>query len=281
MKRRKSKLRVSFWTILLCIPGILLIIAPACFAQTDYDDGGIHDVTSPEDHLNINTTGSSVPGTTVNLYAEISDYAVVGSGGFLNIYSGGVVNYISVTSVPIPAVVTVYGTGFGGDGDFSVDGQVTFTGGSGTLTGYYGDGSAIDLFFFSDVPIYLEPPVVSEEEIEIDIKPGSYPNSINLKSNGVVPVAVLTTDDFDASTVDPATVEFAGASPLRWAMCDVDEDGDEDMIFHFKTQELNLDENSTEAELTGKTNGGDDITGTDDVRIVHPKTSTSQKNKKK
>jgi hypothetical protein len=86
-----------------------------------------------------------------------------------------------------------------------------------------------------------------------------------------VPVAVLTTDDFDAADVDPATVEFAGASPLRWTLCDVDADGDLDMVFHFKTQELNLDENSTEAELTGMTIGGDDISGTDDVRIVPPK----------
>ena len=86
-----------------------------------------------------------------------------------------------------------------------------------------------------------------------------------------MPVAVLSTDDFDATTVDPATVTFAGALPLRWALEDVDDDGDLDMVFHFKTQELNLDENSTEAELTGQTYGGVDISGTDDVRIVPPK----------
>jgi len=42
--------------------------------------------------------------------------------------------------------------------------------------------------------------------VEIDIKPGSYPNSINLDSGRVVPVAILTTPDFDASIVDPGTV---------------------------------------------------------------------------
>ena len=53
--------------------------------------------------------------------------------------------------------------------------------------------------------------------VPMDIKPGSYPNSINLKSNGVVLVAVLTTTVFDASTVvDPATVFFADADPVRW-----------------------------------------------------------------
>ena len=113
--------------------------------------------------------------------------------------------------------------------------------------------------------INVEPVVIP---VLIDIKPGSDPNSINLKSNGVVPVAVLTSDDFDASTVDPATVLFADASPLRWTREDVDGDGDGDLLFHFRTQELNLDENSTEAVLIGDTTDGLHIKGTDGVNIV-------------
>jgi hypothetical protein len=105
-------------------------------------------------------------------------------------------------------------------------------------------------------------------EVQIDIKPGSYPNSINLKSKGVLPVAVLTTEDFDATTIDPATVTLAGASPLRWAWEDVDSDGDIDLLFHFKTQELNLNETSTEATLEGFTMGGVPFFGTDTVNIV-------------
>jgi hypothetical protein len=81
-------------------------------------------------------------------------------------------------------------------------------------------------------------------------------------------VAILTTEDFDATSVDPATVLFAGASPLRWVMEDVDYDGDMDLLFHFKTQELNLTESSTEAMLTGFTFDGLAIQGTDTVNIV-------------
>jgi hypothetical protein len=103
---------------------------------------------------------------------------------------------------------------------------------------------------------------------EADIKPGGYPNSINLSSRGVVPVAILTTDDFDATTVDPVTVKFADALPLRWAWEDVDYDGDLDLVFHFKTQELNLDEYSTEATLSGQTFGGMPFEGTDTVNTV-------------
>jgi hypothetical protein len=110
------------------------------------------------------------------------------------------------------------------------------------------------------------PPVL---EVTIDIKPCSDPNSINLKAKGKVPVAVLSTDGFDAATVDPATVTFAGADPLRWTVEDVCPfDGKDDLLFHFKTQELDLDETSTEAILTGYTFDGAFIWGEDTVNIV-------------
>ena len=51
-------------------------------------------------------------------------------------------------------------------------------------------------------------------------------------------------------------------------MKDADKDGDKDMLLFFKTQELNLDEDSTEATLTGVTKNGEKIVGTDEVRIV-------------
>jgi hypothetical protein len=126
-------------------------------------------------------------------------------------------------------------------------------------------GFAIGEFGISKV-IPKPPPAV-----QIDIKPGSYPNSINLRSKGVVPVAVLTTDNFDASTIDPGTVQFAGASPVRSTLEDVDRDGDRDMLFHFRTQELDLDQDSTEATLTGKTTAGHPVQGTDSVNIVPKK----------
>jgi len=84
----------------------------------------------------------------------------------------------------------------------------------------------------------------------------------------VVPVAVLTFRKFDASKVDPSTVTFAGALPVRWTMKDVDHDGDIDMLFHFKTEDLILGENSTEAILIGSTKEGIPIKGTDKVNIV-------------
>jgi hypothetical protein len=59
----------------------------------------------------------------------------------------------------------------------------------------------------------LSPFAVAERliSVSIDIKPGSYPNTINLGSNGVVPVAILSSATFDARTVNPSTVTLASA----------------------------------------------------------------------
>lgn len=112
--------------------------------------------------------------------------------------------------------------------------------------------------------------------VPIDIKPWSCPNSINLNSNGVVPVAILTTPSFDATTVDPTTVTFGptyggpGASPVHYAMEDVDMDGDMDMIFQFKVKETGIAPGATEAWINGQTYGGTPIAGVDDIRTVPP-----------
>jgi hypothetical protein len=153
---------------------------------------------------------------------------------------------------------------------------MTFTGDMKHLQVFYGmyGYGATHTVEFKDITVegYLGTPPPRPWCLErvIDVKPGSYPNSIKLDSKGLVPVAVLTTDDFDASSVDPGTVSFAGADPVRWTTEDVDGDGDTDLLFHFKTQELkDLDENSTEAFLDSVTTEGEWlIWGKDTVNIV-------------
>jgi len=58
-------------------------------------------------------------------------------------------------------------------------------------------------------------------DVAIDIKPGSCPNPLNVKSQGVLPVAILGAENFDVTEVDPDTIELASVSPLRWAFEDV------------------------------------------------------------
>ena len=276
--KKKNHIKMRFSTLLLCCLAFVLCAAP-CGWAVDFDDGLEHDVTTADlDYMSI------CSGTTVNLYdSPVSNSSIegiyAGPGSILNIYSGSV-GYIAISPLRPDkpnAVVTVFGTNFEVDwelnGSFvSLDGADEFTPlsdiGSVVLKGTYGNGDPIVLWFLSDdIPIKIK-----EIEVDIDIKPGSDLNSINLKSKGVVPVAVFTITGFNAGTIDPGTVLFAGASPERWKLCDVDGDGDDDRLFHFKTENLvELDVNSTVATLTGTTFGGDDIELTDTVRIVQSK----------
>jgi hypothetical protein len=57
--------------------------------------------------------------------------------------------------------------------------------------------------------------VESEIEVPLDIKPTSCPNPLNVKSNGLLPAAVLGTMDFDVMQIDPETVMLEGVAPIR------------------------------------------------------------------
>ena len=117
--------------------------------------------------------------------------------------------------------------------------------------------------------------------IDIDIIPGSYPNSINISPKGQVSVAILTTDDFDAYDVDLISCDFAGAYPLRWKMEDIDKDGDHDMLLYFLAEELELAKDATTATLTGETFEGIDIIGTDSIDILTPDKEDQEESEKK
>ena len=87
-----------------------------------------------------------------------------------------------------------------------------------------------------------------------DIKPQSCPNTLNIKSRGVLPTAILGTEDFDVSNIDVSTVTLEGISPIRWGIEDVsapaavgqdesecsteDPDGFDDLTLKFSTPEI-------------------------------------------
>lgn len=104
--------------------------------------------------------------------------------------------------------------------------------------------------------------------IAIDIKPGDSSNTINLKSNGVLPVAVLSSPDYPISSIDVSTISFAGTKPVRQTREDIDRDGDEDLLFHFRISELNLNASSTEANVIGRLSNGCLFVGSDAVKIA-------------
>ena len=112
-------------------------------------------------------------------------------------------------------------------------------------------------------------------EVTIDIKPGSFPNSINVGASGTVPIAIFSSALFDAARIDPATVTLAGSmvrlkgkGTPQASFEDVDGDGLLDMVVHVETSAFDLTEGDTEAELTALLLDGTPIVGWDTVRII-------------
>lgn len=119
--------------------------------------------------------------------------------------------------------------------------------------------------------------------VTVDIKPGDPSNKINLSARGLLPVAVLTTDEFDAGQFTPEMAHLSdagiamdmgcvGADAVHWTYVDVNHDRRLDIVFFFRIRDLNLTSSSTAATLMAHgTYGSTDIhiIGTDSVRVKH------------
>ena len=111
--------------------------------------------------------------------------------------------------------------------------------------------------------------------VEIDIKPGDDLNPINPGSKGVLPVAIFSTEDFDATSIDPATILLAGAEVAVRGKGnslaheeDVNTDGLVDLVCQVETESLTFDLDAGEVCLIGETYGGEPIKGYDMIVVV-------------
>jgi hypothetical protein len=112
-------------------------------------------------------------------------------------------------------------------------------------------------------------------EVTIDIKPGSQTNPINPKSIGKIPVAILSTADFNApSEVEKASLTFGRTGDeVSLAFCnkggeDVNGDGLLDQVCFFKTKLTGFQIGDREGFLKGQTLEGVPIAGRDSVKVV-------------
>jgi hypothetical protein len=116
---------------------------------------------------------------------------------------------------------------------------------------------------------------VGGESFEIDVRPGMNPDAIhtiNMRTRGVVPVAILGGADFDVSGVDVTTLSFGpgGAPPVHRAgghVMDVNKDGFADLVSHYRTQDSGLRSSDTQACVTATMVDGTVFQGCDAVRV--------------
>jgi hypothetical protein len=132
-------------------------------------------------------------------------------------------------------------------------------------------------------------------KVDVDIKPGSCPNPLNVKSKGVTPVAIVGSA-FDATSVDPDTVTLEGVPAVKSEVLDSTEpptgdpmdcydcfdapdeyagDGIDDLVVYFDTQALAdsaaiagaEDGACVQLHLEGALNDGTPVKGMDSVTV--------------
>lgn len=110
----------------------------------------------------------------------------------------------------------------------------------------------------------------TKRRVTIDIKPGDEPTMMDPKSRGMLPVALLSTKDFDAAALDLASVRFGAtgkeATAVRSMVEDVNRDGTSDRIFLFRMTETGIDCSHTSASLTGSTTKGEAFEGSESFK---------------
>jgi hypothetical protein len=121
-------------------------------------------------------------------------------------------------------------------------------------------------------------------EVSIDIKPGSFPNSVNINGNGVIPVAILGSQYFDVTWIDPSTLLFNGSSVRvrgkKGPQCSVQDvsgdftypegapDGYPDLVCQFVDDPEAWTEGAAVGSVDGLLTDGTPFSGTDSINIV-------------
>ncbi len=239
------------------------IIAVSAIVDTDGKCGG---------------SGASTPAGLDDAFALFSnfgpgiDFSAPGVS-ILSTYPDGQYNTLSGTSIAAPHIAGALGLhrsihpgvpASGSLSELATLGSNPDTVCDGKGHGYFKgdrDGNAEPLLYLG---------VKKLQNVEIDVKPGSDKNTVNLNSKELLRVAILSTDSFDAREVDSSSVAFgpAGAKSVRSKIMDTNHDGIPDMLLFFRIKDTGLACGQVSAALSGHTVSEVAIEGSDNVRVL-------------
>jgi N-acetylneuraminic acid mutarotase len=248
-------------------PRSSLAVVAACgklYAIGGHDTQGLNTVDAYDPSTNSWTSVASMPTARwTHAAAAVNGMVYVIGGndvsglaiGTVEAFNPGTNSWTSKPSMPTPRLELTAAP---------VDNTIFALGGLGGL-----DNATL---FNTNEALAIEPFLT----VVIDIKPGSFPNSINLGSAGSVPVAILSNACFDATQVNPDSVTLAGApvrliargSRYQCSAQDVNGDGRADLMCHVETAQFMLEPGDTIAELRATTFGGGEVRGQDSIRLV-------------
>ena len=206
--------------------------------------------------------GDGVPDVLVGaplLYApKFGDYRYQGLAFLM---SGADGSLLYTFKDPAPEDDTGFGMSVASVGDVNSDGRPDFLIGAPSYAEDF-NGEPGQAFLFVSGP----PPAPRRVALNI------LPKRINLQTQGVLPVAILTTPRFDATQVDPINVRL-GPDKVREIhyqghQRDVDGDGDRDLVLHFGAYAVGPACGNKTVKLTGWTVTGQPIRGVDRVTVV-------------
>lgn len=114
------------------------------------------------------------------------------------------------------------------------------------------------------------PPTLGPQTVtfDIEIRVGTPANGLNLGANATFEVTLVGTPAFPVADVALDSVTFVGAPVWRSKVHDVDSDGDDDLVLHFRVSETNVAPSDTVVCLEGETVQGIHFRGCGFARIL-------------
>ncbi len=100
------------------------------------------------------------------------------------------------------------------------------------------------------------------------IRVGNAPKGLNLNSNEIIKIELLSNEVVAAADVDVGSLRLAGAAPTGDKLDDADRDGDPDLLLDFRISDTSVDASDTFVCLSGRTVYGLPFIGCDAIRIL-------------